>query len=217
MKGLLLKDLLLLSKQKIFFLLLSVVAIIQTVSSPDSNFAIIYLVICVGIFSASTITYDEFDNGYSFLFTLPFSRKMYVIEKYVLSLLSCIVPWFIATLLVGLGQRILLPSANLAELILNTVSSPFVLLFMLSFSLPLQLRFGAEKGRIALFIMYGAFAAVFALFFGLIKSPDADLIRLFNRLDNSGSMLTILLAVFVLIIFAVSGCISIRIMEKKQF
>ena len=45
-----------------------------------------------------TLSYDEFDRGYSFLFTLPVSKRGYVKEKYVLGLLFCGGIWLLSVL-----------------------------------------------------------------------------------------------------------------------
>ena len=81
MKGLLIKDLKLLKGQKNFFVVLIVIAIVLSVSMSSPSFVIGYMTFIGAVFTLSTISYDEFDNGNAFLFTLPFSRMDYVIEK----------------------------------------------------------------------------------------------------------------------------------------
>ena len=45
--------------------------------------AVGYVTFIFTLFTVSTISYDEYDNGYPFLFTLPITRRQYVNEKYV--------------------------------------------------------------------------------------------------------------------------------------
>lgn len=40
-----------------------------------------------------TISYDEYDNGYRFLMTLPIDAKMYVLEKYIFFIAGTITSW----------------------------------------------------------------------------------------------------------------------------
>ena len=53
----------------------------------ESTFVVSYFTMIASMFVLSTISYDEYDNGYAFLFSMPFSRTSYVKEKYVFSIL----------------------------------------------------------------------------------------------------------------------------------
>ena len=87
MKGLLIKDFSLLKNQKNFFILVFVMAGFLTIAngaeSSPATFVLPYVGFVSSFFVLSTISYDEYDNGNAFLFTLPFERKVYVVEKYV--------------------------------------------------------------------------------------------------------------------------------------
>ena len=88
MKGLLIKDFKLLKNQKQFFLTVSMMGIIFLVVSNNPDFVISYITIMISIFTLSTISYDQYNNGMAYLFTLPITRKEYVGEKYVFGLIS---------------------------------------------------------------------------------------------------------------------------------
>ncbi len=65
------------------------------------------------LFTLSTISYDEFDNGNAFLFSLPITRAGYVVEKYCFALILALSAWTISTLLVviaGTAGRWVSPS-----------------------------------------------------------------------------------------------------------
>ena len=77
MKGLLIKDIKLLNNQKKQFILLLVMFVFlgfTGIFMPE--FIMGYLPFTLGIFVMSTISYDDFDNGLSFLMTLPVTRNM---------------------------------------------------------------------------------------------------------------------------------------------
>ena len=95
MKGLLIKDIRLLKGQSTILLaLLVLVAVFMGVVSDVSSFFVVaYITIFFSIFVASTISYDEYDNGYLFLMTLPVTRKKYVNEKYIFGILISIFAW----------------------------------------------------------------------------------------------------------------------------
>lgn len=81
MLGLLIKDFQLMWKQKSFFIIIIVVGCLLTMGYNDFTFMVGFITFILSLFTVSSISYDEFDNGYPFLFTLPFSRKTYVIEN----------------------------------------------------------------------------------------------------------------------------------------
>ena len=74
MKGLLIKDFQLLKAQKSFFIVLIAVAVGMGLFSYDTSFITGFLTFAVSLFTISTVSYDEFDNGNAFLFSLPISR-----------------------------------------------------------------------------------------------------------------------------------------------
>ena len=75
MKGLLIKDFKLLKGQKNFFMPITAISIIMIIVSPGTSFPIGFLGFVGALFSLSSISYDEFDNGNAFLFSLPITRK----------------------------------------------------------------------------------------------------------------------------------------------
>ena len=87
MKGLLIKDFKLMKEQKNFLLIILIITIGMSLFTNDLSFALGFLTFIVSLFSLSTTSYDEFDNGNAFLFTLPITRSKYVIEKYYLSMI----------------------------------------------------------------------------------------------------------------------------------
>ena len=96
-----------------------------------------------------TLTYDEFDRGYSFLFTLPVSRRGYVKEKYVFGLLFCGGIWILSVLIsliyVWITKEIPIDDA----LMVNYAVSIILVLVFMGTSIPVQLKYGNEKGRLA--------------------------------------------------------------------
>ena len=85
MKGLFVKDFSLLFQQKRTFIILLFICVVSAFSM-DSGYMIGYMCMVFGIIGAGTISYDEADNGFQFLFTLPVDSRTYVAEKYMFSL-----------------------------------------------------------------------------------------------------------------------------------
>ena len=156
MKGMLIKDFRLLKSQgKSLLLMLLVVAIFMNfITDVGPAFIVGYITIIFSLFTATTISYDEFDNCYLFIMTLPVTRKKYVNEKYVFALLSIVCTWVLGTVL---GTILLLaqPAAemNAADWLGSCIGYIFAAWICVSIMLPIRLKFDSEKSRYANFIM----------------------------------------------------------------
>ncbi len=217
MKGLLIKDFKLLQIQKKFFIALILLSLVTAFSGNDSFFVLPYLALILPSFALSTISYDEFDNGSSFLFTLPISRKGYVAEKYLFSVILgviALVLGIIVALSIGAIQKDLRP----LDILKAAPLSFAVMLLALSVMLPLQLKFGSEKGRIAKLLIFGGAVALIFATLKLFPTLGTKAISWLNELSTLNIyILVINTALIILAIFALSIIISIRIMEKKEF
>ncbi len=218
MKGLLVKDFKLMMLQKNFLLLILAIVIGMMILSDDMVFPIGFLSFIASLFTVSTISYDDFDNGNAFLFTLPITRNNYVIEKYSLGLLFGCIAWILATVLgiIVTVSKDILPVTDLVQ------SSLIILPMMIvvqAIMLPFQLKFGGDKGRIA---MIGAFGALAVISIVIVKGAEAifkvDLISLLDNLPivSMGVFLAITI-IIALLMLLISMKISLSIMNKKEF
>ncbi len=217
MKGLLIKDFKLTLKQKSSLLIIVVLAVFMAAAAEDASYIISYLSLVGSLFTLSSVSYDEFDNGNLFLFSLPFTRKEYVLEKYGFGIILGGGFWLLASLLGILSQFIksqTIPGHTLAVAV-GTLPAVFIILAL---SLPIQLKYGAEKGRIALLGLFGVI-----VIFGLVgpKFSDMlgfDLAGIINRaaLLNPQMLSAAILSLSVLLLL-LSCKISIRIVMKKDF
>lgn len=73
MKGLLIKDFNLLKKRGIFFLVFIAGYAVYQLGTFNSEAAVGFATLMIGVFSLTTINYDEYENGMLFLFTLNVS------------------------------------------------------------------------------------------------------------------------------------------------
>ncbi len=210
MKGLLLKDLAILKQQGRSIFIIVAIAVFMMMSGNDITFAIAYANILFVMFGITTLNYDAFDNGFSFLFTLPITRKMYVAEKYLFSLM-CVVTGL------SLSAILMLVTGNMnSEAIGFIVGYAMAAIFLLSALLPIELKFGPEKGRIAMIVI---FAIVFALVFGIKKVVGVDkLASILISLEKMNEIAVMcILAGIVIILLGISYFISCKVMEKKEF
>ena len=218
MKGLLVKDFRLMKNQKQFFMVMALICMSFLAFYKSPGFCISYMTIMISIFTISTISYDEYDNGYAYLFTLPITKKSYVAEKYVFGLLIMTIS------LTGISAisygAFMVRSIELegAEWITIILSSMVIVIFMIAFTIPLQLKFGSEKSSIA---MIGAIATAFLIAFLLVKLAgvlDIDMDAVFTRLiDNSLAVIILMILAVCAVMIVVSYAVSVKIMEKKEF
>lgn len=217
MKGLLIKDFKLLKLQKNFFIVIVAIAIGLAITNDDPTFMLGYLTFIMSLFTLSTISYDEFDNGNTFLFTLPISRKSYVTEKYSFSLLIGSSSWILAVLLAG-AFSLIKGTVPILEIIMTAIMMFPIMLIVYAVMIPFQLEFGGEKGRIA---MAGTVGLLFIIGFLIVKIAELsgiDLLNVINTLPTlSMGMLVVIAVVIAIIIFGISMRISISIMDRKEF
>ena len=80
--------------------------------------------------------------------------------------------------------------------------------------LPIQLKFGAEKGRIAIIAIGGGVWAVGTILFNNLPDDTQPSVMLSNL---NAHTVTIFIIVFCLVALAVSYLISLHIMENKDY
>lgn len=169
------------------------------------------------LFSLSSISYDEFDNGNAFLFSLPITRKDYVLEKYIFGLISGIMFLLLGTVisLVVIG---ITKTGSFNEIFLTAGSLFPTILLILSIMLPFILKFGGEKGRIAII---GVMGFIFVIGLLLIKTTEylgIDLYVLINKLPKFEPLVYIILFLLLsVVILGISYLISLTILKKKEF
>ena len=218
MKGMLMKDFMLLKNQKQFFVAILAFAVMFFGMYDDTSFAFNYIVILCTLFTISTISYDEYDNGMSYLFTLPISRKGYVKEKYVFGIIAIFIALVTSTVLDFVFQMVKKQEYSAQGLLIQICISLMVAMLMLAFSLPIQLKFGAEKSRIALLAVFGCIAAVGFVVVKLGESMNLDIGAIVTKLNGMSPQMLIAGGIAAgILLLAVSYLISLKIMMKKQF
>ena len=216
MKGLLLKDLALIKNQSQAFIIVAAIALFMMLAGNDVIFIISYAIILFAMFGITTLNYDHFDNGFAFLFTLPITRKLYVLEKYIFSMLCTVVGAGVALLMIFVGSFIRSEYALVSSDISFLVGYVLSAMIFLALVLPIQIKFGPEKGRIAMLVL---FMLIMALGTGL-KSvvEDEKVVELFAKLSSLAPVLLLgTLAVLAIVMLGISYMISCKIMMKKEF
>lgn len=217
MKGLLIKDFKLMKAQRNFFIFIIVIAIGMAMSTEDSSFIIGYMTFVGLLFTMSTISYDEFENGNYFLFSLPITRKGYTAEKYGFGLIVGGISWLFATV-VCIIAMLAKGSGSIMDTTLTAFLMLPILLVIFAIMLPFQLKYGGEKGRIAMIGAIGLMVVIGILAVRIAKVLNIDLIRVFDNLPTISMriLIAIMLGIAIVILF-LSYRISVAIMNKKEF
>lgn len=215
MKGLLVKDFKMLKSQRQFFVIITLIGILFLATYNSMSFVISYITIVFSMFGITSLGYDESDNGLAYLFSLPFERKTYAVEKYVFSFLLLFTGWGVITILSIIVCFIRGMEFDVWEMGVTSLSVITLSILFLAVSLPLEFKFGLEKGRIGLIV---TFAVFFVGFYYLAKAAAVEPAEVIEKiLSFPLAGLTAVLCAVWFVAIGISLMISTRIITKKEF
>ena len=201
-RGLLEKDFRLFLRQggNLFCVLAFVALFFTLTEKKTATFIAIYIPSVIAVYAGNTISYDENNHGYMYLFSLPVNRKVYVREKYIFSFIMTACGWCIGIICAGITVLIKPEEVFDPEM------------------LAIRLRFEGEKGRLVLPI---AILIVFAICY-VIGSFVMDNLGLkesiLYMIEGIGDFeIAIALIVLSLLVWFISYIYSMRVMKKKEF
>ena len=213
MRVLLAKDIRLFRTMKNMMLIIVAMIVVSLITGQKELGAlnIQMSILLFGYMGMVTMSYDDFDNGMEFILTLPTTKKIYAIEKYVLALSTLVVMSIVGTgLLVALGIEF-----NTA--ILDIAPMAAIAIVLVSINLPLTLKFGSEKTKILTLILFIGFGSLVGTLgtSNLNEILNSDLVK---KIMSLGKLqLGIGIGLIAIIILFVSCCISIKISENKEY
>lgn len=217
MKALFIQDFRYMLTQKSFLVLIALVGIVLALTQNDNYiFVIGYLGFMGMITGMMSVTMDDQSNGLTFLFSLPIDRRVYVREKYIFIVLMGVSFSIFATALCLLFRMFAEYKAPLDEILATSLGTLFVMLLFVCFMLPLQLKFGAERARLASFIAIGLFFAAVIVAGLVVNFADAlPFIQAF--LSMSPVALTGIGAAFLIVCLRISYSASLRVILHREF
>lgn len=215
MKGLLTKDFRILAGQKRYFTIIILIALIFLCSGQPAQIIVGYCTMFGMLFTVNTISYDEFDHGYLFLFTLPVTRKDYVLEKYVFMMLCGGGFWAVSAAAGFVADYIRGDVVSLLEWLMPMFLILLEMTIFLAVMLPVSLKYGMEKSRTATMILGFAVLGAAIAARKLLPENFAGGLRWSAQL-NPAAVTAVVFLVF-LATLAVSFVGSVRIMQKKVF
>ena len=214
MKSLLLKDLYLLKQYgKTMLLVLLVLSFSSLRKGGESlSFFTSFLMIFIMMITSTSFTYDEQCHWYKMALSLPIQRRDIVKSKYLLGLITAGLGFLWALFILCLGIAVQKETAFLLELILPIITCLGVGLFCLALMFLFAFRFGIEKGRIAMVIIFMIPMLILALASAGF-SISIEGIQISEKAILSGS---IGFTIFSFIFYFISYFISCRVFQKKD-
>lgn len=214
MKALFKKDFYALKESKTLILVMLFVVVIMAVwgGGESAGFILSYVTVLSSVLVLNTIGYDEMDNNYAFLLTMPFSRKQYAAEKYIFGLITGAAGWIFS-------MAVILATSDFSEseglLWRGLSAAALCLVFLLqALLIPIQLKFGGQKGRIVMLILLAAIVGGIAAAAATSGAPEW--IGAFAAYMSFGRLCAAGFA-FTLLCLLLSFRCSVRIMERKEF
>jgi len=219
MKGLLMKDLMLMKNQKQFLGVISFIGFVFIFFYENLTFTIDYIMIMFAMFTISTISYDEYDNGYAYLFALPVNRKTYVQEKYIFGMLISGAALLLVSAVIWLSLCLRDKEYPAGEWGVSVFAGICVIVMFLGLCIPVQLKFGADKCRIVLMIVAGGIAVGGCILVKFGPGAAARIVEMLKRLEGGGNILklVVICAVVMAGILFVSYFSALHVMERKEF
>ncbi len=213
MKGLLIKDLCLLKGQKKILPVYLFLAIWFTAMHNDA-FSLPFLMMMASILTVSTISYDEFDRSWAHLFTMPFDRRTYVLEKFVLGGILAA-----ASLVLSAGcmavRFLISPGEAPADVGMLILLSACAGTAMIAVMVPIRIRFGGDRGRLVLFAVFGVISLVPLLLSRVLPVTRDQITDVLSRLSTTAVLLSALGAAAVLT--AAGLLLGVYWIERKEF
>ena len=221
-KGLIKKDLYNLSSYKVSLLILVIFCAIAIIGTGSINFGPIIICTILGMISLSTFSYDEISKSNKYILTLPTNRKEIIKAKYILAIGATIlggILGLVLTIIIGNVMNYFRPEnlidLNYGSLIATTIGGMFGISLIQAIQIPSIYKWGAEKGRVQMFILVFVLVLLVLGIGYLIMSSslNINLATIENIMNQYG---IIILLILMAIMYYISYRISCRIYINKE-
>lgn len=223
MKALLMKDLRTLKNERRLWVSIIGVSVLFGVLFQNWYFMMGYIMFGLSMIARTMYQYDVADQGIVYLMTLPITRKEYVKEKYLLSLMSICIGGILSMILTKIGMLFTPDQADSNQEIFSAFLGILaVALVFQAIIFPVELKYDVSKSRIIILLLVMGIIILFTAFDMLIGAILVAFITIF--VDAFGGIFiqhflgTVLLAAVVVgMIYFSSYRRSVKIMGQKEF
>lgn len=212
MKALLLKDCYNLSKTAKTMAFVTAAYGIFGIVSGEASFLTGLIAVFCAIVPISTFSYDDFSKWDTYAQSMPLSRRTIVLEKYVLGLLLIVIGCAAALLFGVLTHLMNGMNIDLFELLISTACVAVLCLVLQALVFPIIVKFGVERGRIAMFAVFFIPAILIMIF---AKNPPSWLLGL--DLESLIKPLLIGTPIAAILLAVASFFVSLKLYDAKEF
>lgn len=215
-KGLILKDLLQLKSYKrtliVYILIFILTGFAQETTKGIGVMVAVMLTLGFGMFSMASFNYDEQAKSDGYFLAFPLTKKNILLAKYILVILSTIVGAVVgvlaSTLIIYFIDKQL---PNINDILYTILGGIFGVGLIEAIQIPCVYKWGAEKGRIQMFIVA---ALIVALALGVLSfASDLNISISANKIEN---LIPIILTLLVILIYYISYKVSYKIYKNKE-
>lgn len=214
MRGLILKDLYNLKNNVKNIIFVLVVFSFVSFSQNNIGFLTGYTILFASMLVINTMSYDNIAKWDKYALTMPVARKDVVFSKYLVSIISSLMGAAIAVALC-FAQEIYRHNLDAIEILWITGIILAMGFLFISFMLPIVYKFGVEKSRIFIFVIFIIPFAVIMVgrskFAKLKLSPLA--VQYMNIILQ---YLPVILLLITILIMVVSYSISVKVYSNKD-
>lgn len=218
MKGLIIKDIRIIFSNKNVFLFIPILVSMAAFSKTRlAVYLFAYVAVMVISLLTTTISFDDMENGTSFLMTMPVSRKEYVKSKYLLGVVSLILGVVLSIAVVTAVTFLKGDTLDVNGLMLIVCLLWLVMIVLMSVLIPVQLKFGSINGKAVLMcIIIGSMLVLAAMILVLRNYSEETLNFFVNEIMKNMALMTAAGIFGTVIILAISYMMSVKIMKKRE-
>ena len=221
-KGLLKKDLYNLATYKASLIIIILFCGIAIIGTESISFAPIIICTIVGMIALSTFSYDEISKSNKYILALPTNRKEIVREKFVLAIGATILGGILGlllTIIIVNAMNYIRPdniiNIEYESLLTTTIGGMWGISLIQVIQIPSIYKWGAEKGRIQMFVLlFIIVAAVLGIGYLIMNANFNVKMEMIENFMNKFGIL--LLVSLMIIMYYISYKISYRIYKNKE-
>ncbi len=207
MKGLIKKDFLILKRSSKMILFLLVIYFICSIDANGMESSI--LPFMMAVLCNSTFSYDEYNKWDPYAMTLPGKKNTVIAAKYAMTLVVMMIA-FVFTVVISYIMGIVRGDYSLGISFQDGLLGVSLGILAIAIIFPLIIKFGLEKGRIAIMIGSIGLAAFFMIVGSIIEVPK-------NVAGFLEVYLVYLLPLLAMTLLIGSYFLSTKIYSKKEF
>ena len=221
-KGLLKKDLYNLSTYKASLIIIILFCGIAIIGTDTVTIAPTVICAIVGMISLSTFSYDEMSKANRYILTLPTNRKELVREKYILAIGATLLGGILGMVLTIIVVNIMnylrpenIINLDYQSLFIATMGGIFAISFLQAVQIPSMYKWGAEKGRIQMFILVLIIVAILGGIYFLINKTNINIdMEMINSFITKFGVWVLIVSTIVM--YFISYKIAYKIYKNKE-